>query len=200
VAVVVRAATVADAPALAAVAAATFALACPPHTTQDAIAKFIAEVLSVERFEEYLADQARDLFIAEEDGLAAGGGMAAEGGFAAAGGLAPDAAVATGYAMLVTGEPADPDVRAALRLRPTSELSKIYVLPDGHGAGTSGLLMAAALEAARARGSRGAWLGVNQLNERAQRFYGKSGFTRVGTKRFLVGDRYEDDYVFEQQL
>ncbi|GAA2730175.1 GNAT family N-acetyltransferase [Pedococcus aerophilus] len=175
-AVVVRRATAADAPALAAVASATFALACPPHTTQESIAAFIADVLSQERFQEYLADPERDLFLAE------------------------DGAVATGYAMLVTGEPGDPDVRGALAHRPSSELSKIYVLPDQHGAGTSRLLMTAALDAARARGSRGAWLGVNQLNERAQRFYAKSGFTRVGTKRFLVGDRYEDDYVFEQAL
>ena len=46
----------------------------------------------------------------------------------------------------------------------------------------------------------GVWLGVNQENERAQKFYAKSGFEKVGTKRFLVGDRYEDDYVFEQPL
>ncbi|MEO6997186.1 MAG: GNAT family N-acetyltransferase, partial [Terracoccus sp.] len=44
------------------------------------------------------------------------------------------------------------------------------------------------------------WLGVNQQNERAQRFYAKSGFTVVGTKRFLVGDRYEDDFVMERPL
>ena len=100
--------------------------------------------------------------------------------------------------MVVHGEPADPDVRAALTLRPTAELSKIYVLPDHHGAGTSRLLMAAAIDAAKARGAAGVWLGVNQENERAQRFYTKSGFERVGTKRFLVGDRYEDDYVFER--
>jgi ribosomal protein S18 acetylase RimI-like enzyme len=60
--------------------------------------------------------------------------------------------------------------------------------------------MDTSLGAARERGSQGAWLGVNQLNERAQRFYGKSGFTRVGTKRFLVGESYEDDYVFERAL
>jgi RimJ/RimL family protein N-acetyltransferase len=35
---------------------------------------------------------------------------------------------------------------------------------------------------------------------RAQRFYAKSGFARVGTKRFLVGDRFEDDYVYERPL
>ncbi|GAA4731310.1 GNAT family N-acetyltransferase [Pedococcus ginsenosidimutans] len=172
----VRSATAADASTLARVAAATFALACPPHTTQASIERFIATVLSQECFEGYLADPQRDLFLAE------------------------DAGEATGYAMLVTGEPADPDVRAAVRHHPTSELSKIYVLPDRHGAGTSHLLMQACLDAARRRGSLGAWLGVNQLNARAQRFYTKSGFERVGTKRFLVGDRYEDDYVYEQGL
>lgn len=163
-----------DAGVLADVAAATFALACPPHITAEAIATFIADVLSRECFERYLADPERDLFVSSDGGLV------------------------TGYTMVVHGEPADPDVRAALTLRPTAELSKIYVLPDHHGAGTSRLLMAAAIEAARVRGAVGVWLGVNQLNERAQRFYVKSGFARVGTKRFLVGDRYEDDYVFER--
>ncbi|GAB3445701.1 GNAT family N-acetyltransferase [Phycicoccus ginsengisoli] len=172
----VRAAAASDAPVLHEVAAATFALACPPHVTAESVATFVADVLSVGCFERYLADPGRDLFLADEEGTA------------------------TGYAMLVNGEPADDDVRAAIRLRPTAELSKIYVLPGHHGAGVSRLLMTAALEAARGRGAQGVWLGVNQLNERAQRFYRKSGFEQVGTKRFLVGARYEDDYVFERPL
>jgi ribosomal protein S18 acetylase RimI-like enzyme len=49
-------------------------------------------------------------------------------------------------------------------------------------------------------GAEGIWLGVNQENARAQRFYGKHGFDRVGAKRFLVGDRYEDDWVMERSL
>ena len=172
----VRRADPADSAVLAEVAAATFALACPPHVTRQAIATFVADVLSPSCFEGYLADPERDLFVSVEDGTT------------------------TGYAMVVNGEPADPDVRAALTLRPTAELSKIYVLPDHHGAGTSRLLMEAAIEAARTRGATAVWLGVNQENERAQKFYAKSGFARVGTKRFLVGDRYEDDYVFERAL
>lgn len=174
----IRRAGAGDAEVLAEVAAATFALACPPHTTQESIATFVRDVLSPERFADYLADPTRDLFLAEDG----------------------DEAVVVGYAMVVTGEPSDGDVRAALTLRPTSELSKIYVLPGRHGGGVARALMDASLDAARERGSQGAWLGVNQLNERAQRFYGKSGFTRVGTKHFLVGDRYEDDYVFERAL
>ena len=172
----VRRAGPADAAALARVAAATFELACPPHVTPQAIETFIADVLSQKCFDGYLADPQRDLYLSE------------------------DGDATTGYAMLVAGEPADPDVGAAITTRPTAELSKIYVLPDRHGAGTSRLLMHAAIEGARARGVGGVWLGVNQENERAQRFYAKSGFARVGTKRFLVGDRYEDDFVFERPL
>ncbi|HEV7196594.1 MAG TPA: GNAT family N-acetyltransferase [Pedococcus sp.] len=169
----VRPASAPDAGALAQVAAATFALACPPHVSAESIETFVRTVLSQERFEEYLADPARDLFLAENDGAA------------------------VGYAMLVTGEPEDPEVRAALSLEPTAELSKIYVLPQAHGGAVAAELMAAALDAARRRGAAGVWLGVNQLNQRAQKFYSKSGFARVGSKRFRVGDRYEDDFVYE---
>jgi len=185
VGVVVRPAGPPDAARLARVAAATFALACPPQVTQQSIDTFIADVLSEQCFERYLADPDRDLFLAIADGHEADDVDGADG-------------LVTGYAMVVHGEPADPDVQAALTLRPTSELSKIYVRPDHHGAGTSRLLMGAAIEAAQARGAAGVWLGVNQQNERAQRFYARSGFTKVGTKRFLVGARYEDDYVFER--
>ena len=188
--VTVRAATADDAETLHVVAAATFALACPPHVTPESVATFVADVLSVDCFHRYLADPARDLFLAEEQGEDAAGEDAGD----------VAVVVPAGYAMLVDGEPADPDVQAALRLRPTAELSKIYVLPGHHGAGVSRLLMEATLEAAARRGAAGVWLGVNQLNERAQRFYRKSGFEQVGTKRFLVGDRYEDDYVFERPL
>ncbi|MFF1633330.1 GNAT family N-acetyltransferase [Leifsonia sp. NPDC058248] len=173
----IRPADAGDAQPLAAVAAATFALACPPHTTEEAKDRFIAEVLSVERFGEYLADDDRVVLIAED-----GDGDA------------------LGYTMVNFGEPADDDVRAAIRIHPTSELSKCYVLPGLHGAGVAGGLMAASLDAAIARGSAGMWLGVNEENARAQRFYGKHGFERVGSKRFLVGDRLEDDWVMERAL
>jgi Acetyltransferases len=166
-----------DTPALARLAALTFPLACPPHTTAEAIATFIATNLSEERFDAYLADAARDLFLAEgSDGAA------------------------LGYTMLVAGEPADADVAAALTLRPTVELSKCYVHPDAHGGGVAAALMAASVDAARTRGAAGLWLGVNQQNAKAQRFYAKSGFARVGVKRFLVGDRFEDDFVLERAL
>ena len=173
----IRPATAADAEALAEVAAVTFPLACPPHTTDEAKAAFIAAVLSAERFGEYTVDPARRLLIAQSD----------------------DGSV-IGYTMVNLGEPADADVRAAVRVRPTAELSKCYVLPGHHGEGVAGRLMEASLAAAAVAGAAGIWLGVNEENARAQRFYGKHGFERVGFKRFLVGDRLEDDWVMEREL
>ena len=173
---IVRPAVPAELPELAAVAALTFPLACPPHTTDEAKAAFIAAHLTETSFAGYLADPARDVLVAEVDGRIAG------------------------YVMLIEGEPTDADVAAAIRIRPTVELSKCYVHPEHQGAGVAGDLMAASLDAAAARGAAGIWLGVNQLNARAQAFYGKHGFERVGVKRFLVGERYEDDYVYERAL
>lgn len=173
---IVRRALPADLAELAEVAALTFPLACPPHTTDEAKAAFIATHLTETSFAGYLADPARDVLVALHGEAIAG------------------------YVMLVAGEPADADVAAAIRIRPTVELSKCYVHPDHHGAGVAGMLMAAALDAGRARDAAGVWLGVNQENARAQAFYGKHGFGRVGVKRFLVGERYEDDYVYERPL
>ncbi|MGB3909063.1 MAG: GNAT family N-acetyltransferase [Pseudolysinimonas sp.] len=166
----------ADAALLARLAALTFPLACPPHTTDEAKAAHIARHLGEGSFARYLADPTRALLVAESDtGL-------------------------LGYTMLVEGEPDDPDVAAAVTTRPTVELSKVYVHPDHHGAGIAAALVAATLEEAAARGAASVWLGVNQENARANRFYDKSGFALVGTKRFEVGDRYEDDFVRERVL
>lgn len=174
--VTIRVAGGADAAALAELAAATFALACPPHTTAAAIADFLRDVLAERNFDDYLADPDRVVLVAE------------------------DGAVMIGYTMLVFGEPTDTDAYAAVGIRPTVELSKFYLLAESHGRGAAAPLMTATLDAARERGAAGTWLGVNQLNARAIRFYEKSGFRIVGRKRFLVGGVYENDFVLELAL
>jgi ribosomal protein S18 acetylase RimI-like enzyme len=94
-----------------------------------------------------------------------------------------------GYAMLIRDADGD-----------TAELSKIYVLPGHHGSGAATALMDRALATARQWGVRSVWLGVNQKNERAQRFYARSGFTVNGTRTFRVGARLEDDYLMVREL
>ena len=172
----IRPATATDAAALAELAAATFALACPPHTSAESIAVFLRDVLAEGNFDAYLADPDRLILVAE------------------------DAGVMLGYTMLVFADPTDADVLAAIGIRPTAELSKCYLRAETHGRGVAAALMTATLDAARARGAAGSWLGVNQENARAIRFYEKNGFVTVGEKRFLVGGRYEDDFVLERAL
>ncbi|MCV7032603.1 GNAT family N-acetyltransferase [Mycobacterium sherrisii] len=109
----------------------------------------------------------------------------------------PDRAVITatqsgrivGYAMLIR----DSDATRA-------ELSKIYVLPDQHGRGVASALMQRALDVARSWGAGRVWLGVNQENQRAQRFYAKCGFRINGTRTFQVGAQVENDYVMVREL
>ena len=172
----IRTAGTGDAATLATLAAATFPLACPPDARPEAVADFIARHLTESNFDAYLADPARQVLIAERDG------------------------VPSGYTMLVHGEPTDTDVIAAISVRPTAELSKCYLLQDTHGSGLAGELMTATVDAARIRGAAALWLGVNNQNAKANRFYEKHGFTIVGTKKFLVGKRWEDDFVRERVL
>lgn len=94
-----------------------------------------------------------------------------------------------GYAMLIRDAGED-----------TAELSKIYVLPDHHGGGIATALMDLALATAGQWGVRSVWLGVNQQNQRAQRFYAKSGFSVTGTRTFQVGTGVENDYVMVREL
>ncbi len=42
--------------------------------------------------------------------------------------------------------------------------------------------------------------GVNSENAKAIRFYEKSGFQRVGTKSFKLGETVEHDFVMEHEL
>jgi GNAT superfamily N-acetyltransferase len=172
----VRFADADDAALLHRLAAATFALACPPGTTDEAVADFVAANLSEARFAEYLADERRMLLIAEVEGAD------------------------VGYTMLVAAEPDDADVARVVTARPTVELSKFYMLAEAHGTGAAAVLMRESVAAARARDASSVWLGVNIHNDRANRFYEKNGFVRVGTKQFLVGGKWEDDYVRELSL
>ena len=157
-------------------AAVTFGLACPPGTTEFEITEHVATHLSARRFEDHLVDPDREVLVA-----LSGFGF-------------------VGYTMLVFGEPSDADVAAVVTARPTAELSKCYVLAGEHGGGAASELMIATITVARLRGSATIWLGVNDKNDRANRFYGKHGFEHVGFKRFALGDRFEDDFVRQLTL
>jgi ribosomal protein S18 acetylase RimI-like enzyme len=167
----VTTATAAELAELADVAATTFPLACPPSVTAENVAAFIDTNLTQSHFAGYLDDPDRLVLVARRDGRM------------------------IGYAMLVRGVPDDDDVQRAVTVRPAVEISKMYVLPDNHGGGVSAALMTEALKRAPDLDANAVWLGVNQNNERAQRFYAKHGFRINGTKTFRLGTRIENDYV-----
>ncbi|WP_045729989.1 GNAT family N-acetyltransferase [Pseudarthrobacter chlorophenolicus] len=172
----IRRATTDDAGALAELAAVTFPLACPPSSSPEDIAAHIANTLSEDHFRRYLADPDITILVLDSgDRL-------------------------NGYSLLVDRPASDPDVASALTLTPSVELSKCYVHPEHHGLGAAAELMHASVQAAAEAGRAGIWLGVNSQNARAIRFYGKSGFRKVGTKSFRLGNTVEHDFVLERAL
>lgn len=169
------------------VAAVTFPLACPPHAAPGDIAAHIASTLPAEAFAGWIASAQYDVIVAREGA---------------------DGPV-VGYALVDHGAPSHPDVLAALRglgvaSGPVSEVSKMYVLPGFHARGRDGapshLLMDAAIAAAVAHDSVLVWLGVNELNGRALKYYRKRGFRRIGTKTFDMNGVVEHDFVMAREL
>ncbi len=173
---VIRQATADDAGRLAALAAVTFPLACPPESRPEDIAAHLANTLSEAHFRAYLSDADVTVLVIDADGDL------------------------RGYSLLVARPASDPDVAAVLSELPCTELSKCYVHPDHHGLGAAAELMHASIGAAAGDGARGLWLGVNSQNARAIRFYEKSGFRKVGTKSFRLGSTVEHDFVMELPL
>lgn len=163
---------------LAAVAAATFPLACPPTADAADIAAAIETNLSAQRFAGYLADPDRVVLVATD----------------------PDTNRIVGYCIMIGGIGDDADVAASVPDRPAVELSKMYVLPTHHSSGAAAALMEHGISWAAQSGATAVWLGVNRNNQRAQRFYGKHGFRVAGTRTFRLGSSYEDDFVMVRPL
>ncbi|MBG6180776.1 GNAT family N-acetyltransferase [Arthrobacter sp. CAN_A1] len=169
-------ATADDAERLAELAAVTFPLACPASSRPEDIKHHITTELSPARFRLYLADPGKKLLcLRDGDRLIA-------------------------YSMIIEGDPTDAGVLASLSTFPTMELSKFYVHPDHHGRGQAALLMQATLETAAGKRAAAVWLGTNDENHRAVRFYEKHGFIKVGVKTFRLGAGVENDFILELTL
>ena len=147
-----------------------------PRLAAENIASFIDANLSATRFAEYLADPQRAILTAQQDGRI------------------------VGYAMLIRGVDDDADVQRAVEIRPLLSCRRCTCCPSITVPAWSTALMERTLAIAAEWGVRCVWLGVNQENQRAQRFYIKSGFKVNGTRTFQVGARREDDYVMVREL
>jgi diamine N-acetyltransferase len=109
--------------------------------------------------------------------------------------IAESAGVARGYAQLRAGE-APPCVTDSKPI----ELVRIYVSREWLGRGVGEALMRACLEEAQRAGHDTLWLGVWEHNGRAQAFYRKWGFRKVGEHPFQLGSEAQIDHVMERRL
>ena len=171
IAPVIRRATPADAELLAELGATTFSEAFAKDNTPEDMSLYLATAFTIEEMSLELADPAILTLIAEIDGGA------------------------VGYAQLYAGEaPA-----FVSRDRPI-ELARIYARQDFIGFGVGSALMQACLREAQLGGYRILYLGVWERNERAQAFYHRWGFKKVGEQPFLLGMDEQTDWVMERPV
>jgi diamine N-acetyltransferase len=170
--IAIRRATVGDAEALAEFGARTFYETFAKDNTAEDMRLHLASAWAPALQRAEILDAALDTLLAcERDGRLAG------------------------FAQLRTGH-APPGIVTAQPV----ELLRFYVDRPWQGQGVAGLLMQAVRDQARTRGARELWLGVWERNERAQAFYRKHGFRKVGTQIFVVGTDPQTDHVMLQEL
>jgi len=80
------------------------------------------------------------------------------------------------------------------------ELGQLYALPGYTGSGIGAQLMDWALEVARAGRHDAVLLSVYAENFGAQRFYQRYGFGKIADITFKVGDHLDPEYLYELKL
>lgn len=80
------------------------------------------------------------------------------------------------------------------------EVQRIYVLQKYQGQKIGLSLMQHAIAVAKKIKKSQVWLGVWEKNLKAQAFYRKSGFEKVGSHDFVLGDDIQTDYILVKEL
>lgn len=80
------------------------------------------------------------------------------------------------------------------------ELGQLYALPQHTGAGIGARLMDWALGQAGERGHDAMLLSVYSENFGAQRFYQRYGFAKIADITFQVGDHFDPEFLYELKL
>jgi ribosomal protein S18 acetylase RimI-like enzyme len=172
--VILRAATAADAPALARLATDSFVAAFGHLYRPEDLAAFLAEHRSAERYRADLADPAKRVRVAELDGDL------------------------TAYCLIAFGRAFDE--RPQPRPRDPVFLSQLYCAPRMAGRGLGAALMDWAIGEARAAGADAIQLSVFSENHGAQRFYRRHGFVHVADIDFWVGGHRDHEFLYELAL
>ncbi len=163
----IRKAAADDAAALSLVGGATFLETYAEKIPGPDIVAHVAKRHAPSVYEEWLADPAIHIWLAQSPTKAAIGYLV----------LMP--------AALPVDDPQPGDL----------EVQRIYVLSRFHGVGIGFRLMATAIEAAERLGASRLLLGVLKTNELAVAFYRRQGFSEVGGRQFHVGGSVFDDFI-----
>ncbi|WP_237232909.1 GNAT family N-acetyltransferase [Rothia nasisuis] len=167
--VIIRPATLTDAAALSDFAGTYFPDAAPATVPRAAVAEFIATNLDEASLARHIATGAYAFTIA----------LNTQGEIIAYTGIDHEAE-----------QPAEVPGSAAY-------LSKFYLSEEARGTGLAQELMSRVIEDARADGKDGLHLGTHRENVRAQKFYEKMGFKRVGERVFRLTETVVGhDYIF----
>jgi len=170
--ILIRPCTVADARILSLLGQATMLATYAKTVPVDDILQHCEGPHSVSQYADYLASPDHRLWLAELETT-----------------FAP-----VGYAVMGPCElPVDPQEGDV-------ELKRIYVLQGFHGTGLGAQLISTVVDAARSGGFRRLLLSVFSRNENAIGFYGRQGFTQVGTHRFPVGGNDYDDFILAKTI
>ena len=78
------------------------------------------------------------------------------------------------------------------------EVKRIYLLPQWQSGGGGARLLETALAWLERDSPRRVWLGVYFENVKAQRFYGRYGFEKVGEYGFVVGATVDREFILRR--
>jgi diamine N-acetyltransferase len=164
-----RRATLADAPALAELGAATFTQTFGHLYRPDDLGSFVETSYAPSAYEEFIRDPETASWIAESaDGKP------------------------LGYAMAGPCDLPVDDMPAR-----AGELKRIYLLEEAQGAGLGKALLEAVLEWLETRFDH-VYLGVYFENFRAQEIYRRYGFEKVGEYHFMVGNHADPEWIMKK--
>ena len=169
-----RAATPADADALAELGRESFVAAFGHLYQPEDLAAFLEDYRTPEKYREHLADPPTLVQVVEEDGRLAA------------------------YCLIVRNHwfEEQPEPRPE---RPVF-LSQLYCAAEATGRGHGAVLMDWVIAEARAWGADAVQLSVFSENFGAQRFYQRYGFAKVADIDFWVGNHRDDEFLYELKL
>jgi ribosomal protein S18 acetylase RimI-like enzyme len=169
----IRQATAEDAKLLTDLAYTTFwdAFAHHPKNAADDLNHYMRQAFNFEQIASELADEKSIFLIAEINGEAAG------------------------YAKIIVDN-IEPGITAE---RPI-ELNRLYSHQRFLGQGVGQSLMDACFDRAKQEACDVMWLGVWEFNPRAQRFYERNGFHKVGSHTFVLGSDPQTDLLMQKEI